>query len=117
MRTIPIACAALFFATVGAASSSVHAENEAADGAPSECVVYSEVSHRENRTLDVNLANTCSKAMACTVGWTVTCGKASNVTRAGAMLGGSAQKTWIASAESCTEDWAIDTTWSCKPTK
>jgi hypothetical protein len=114
MRTIPIACAALLvvLSTAGA-SPDVHA-----DSAPSgECVVYSELSHKESRTLDVRLANTCSKPMACNVAWTVTCGKAVNVVRNGAVLAGSADHSWIASAATCEDDWSIDTSWSCRPSR
>jgi len=110
MRTHAVACAALLVVSTGAATSPVHAE-------PPTCVVYSEVSHNDLQTLDVHLSNTCSKPMACSVGWTVRCGKAQSVTREGAVLGGTSEKTWVASAESCAEDWSIDTTWSCKPGK
>jgi hypothetical protein len=120
MRTIPIACAALLVALATAgASPDVHADIRPADSpSPSdsrECVVYSELSHKESRTLDVRLANTCAKPMACSVAWTVTCGKATTVTRNGAVLAGSADHSWVASAASCEDDWSIDTSWSCKP--
>ncbi len=118
MRPIPIACAALLVALATAgASPDVHADSNPADSPPSsgECVVYSELSHKESRTLDVRLANTCAKPMACSVAWTVTCGKAKVVTRNGAVLDGSADHSWVASAASCEDDWSIDTSWSCKP--
>jgi hypothetical protein len=111
MRTQPLVGAALACLAAAIASAPVHAESPERDG----CVVYSEVSHHEEQTLDVHLSNTCSKPMACSVGWTVKCGKASKVTHEGAVLGGSVEKTWVASAESCSEDWSIDTTWSCRP--
>jgi hypothetical protein len=124
MRTIPIACAALLVALATAgASPDVHADFEPADSpSPSptdsrECVVYSELSHRESRTLDVRLANTCAKPMTCSVAWTVTCGKAATVTRNGAVLAGAADRSWVASAASCEDDWSIDTSWSCKPSR
>jgi hypothetical protein len=118
MRTTPIACAALLvsFASIGA-SPDVHAGSEPSDTTSGECVVYSELSHKESRTLDVRLANTCAKAMACSVAWTVTCGKAKAVTREGATLAGSDEHSWVASAASCEDDWSIDTSWSCKPTR
>jgi hypothetical protein len=118
MHTTPIACAALLvlLATAGA-SPDVHADIQPADSPSGECVVYSELSHKESRTLDVRLANTCAKAMACSVAWTVTCGKAATVTRNGAVLAGSADHSWVASAASCEDDWSIDTSWSCKPSR
>jgi hypothetical protein len=118
MRTMPIACAALLvsLASTGA-SRFVHADSEPADAASGECVVYSELSHKDSRTLDVHLANTCAKAMACSVAWTVTCGRAKAVTREGATLAGSGERSWVASAASCEDDWSIDTSWSCRPSR
>ncbi|MGH7295710.1 MAG: hypothetical protein ACRELB_12280, partial [Polyangiaceae bacterium] len=71
--------------------------------------------HDDSHTLDVQLSNTCSKPMACNVSWTVKCGKAASVVRNGAVLGATAARSWTASAESCSEDWSIDTSWSCRP--
>lgn len=111
MRTMPIACAALLVAiATAAASPDVHAGTEA-------CVVYSEVPHPDSRTLDVHIANTCNKPFACSVAWTVTCGKATRVTRNVATLAGSAERSWVASAASCDSDWSIDTNWTCKPSR
>jgi hypothetical protein len=113
MRSIPIGCAALLVALATAgASPDVHADSDPPGGG---CVVYSELSHKDSRTLDVRLANTCAKPMTCSVAWTVTCGKAATVTRSGAVLAGSADRSWVASAASCEDDWSIDTSWSCKP--
>jgi gamma-glutamyl phosphate reductase len=109
MRTMPIAGAALVVALSTAATTpDVHAEN-------GNCIVYTELPHKDSQTLDVHLENTCSKSMACTVAWTVTCGKTASVTRKSAVLAGSAEQSWVASAASCDADWAIDSTWSCKP--
>src|SRR5271170_2757412 len=117
MRTMPIACAALLVSLASAgASPDVHAQTAPTDATSGECVVYSELSHKESRTLDVRLANTCKKAMACSVSWTVKCGKATAVTREGATLAGDDEHAWVASAASCEDDWSIDTSWSCKPT-
>lgn len=110
MRVFPVAGAVLFLV---ASAGAVHAETEAADPPSGNCVVYSEVSHSDSRTLDVRLENTCKRAMACNVGWTVTCGKSAKVTRNAAVLGGAADRTWTASAASCDDDWSIDTTWGC----
>jgi hypothetical protein len=118
MRTMPIACAAFVVAcATAAASPDVHAENEAADTPSDNCVVYSELSHKDSRSLDVHLSNTCAKVMACSVAWTVTCGKAASVTHNAASLAGLAEQSWVASAASCEDDWAIDTSWSCKPSR
>jgi hypothetical protein len=95
----------------------VHAQVEAAAPPQGSCVVYSEVSHRDSHTLDVHLENTCKKPFACTVDWTVRCGKGTSATHNAARLDGSAEKSWVASAASCDEDWSIDTSWGCKPTK
>ncbi len=116
MRTAPIACAALLvvLATAGAPPD-VHADSPPPDAPSGGCVVYSEMSHKESRTLDVRLANTCAKPMACSVAWTVTCGRTTTVTRNGAVLAGSADHAWVASAATCEDDWSIDTSWSCKP--
>ena len=75
----------------------------------------SEVSHNDSRSLDVKLASTCKKPMACAVDWTITCGKTSNVTHNAAVLAESAEHAWVASAATCKEDWSISTTWRCDP--
>ena len=91
----------------------VHAPVDAAES--TDCVVYSEVSHNDSRSLDVKLASTCKKPMACAVDWTITCGKTSNVTHNAAVLAESAEHAWVASAATCKEDWSISTTWRCDP--
>jgi hypothetical protein len=111
-----LACTALIFVTMASASSAASSEDSESNS-DGTCVVYSEISHPEAHTLDVHLANTCTRSMACNVAWTVTCGKSARVTQHGAVLGGTAEQTWVASAESCTDDWSIDTSWSCKPSK
>lgn len=118
MRTTPIACAMVLVSLASAgASRDLHAETQPQDSQSGECVVYSELSHKDSRTLDVRLSNTCAKPMACTLEWTVTCGKARAVTRNGAVLAGSGEQSWTASAASCEDDWAIDTSWSCRPSR
>jgi hypothetical protein len=118
MRTIPIACATVLVSLASAGSSpDVHAESQPADSQSGECVVYSELSHKDSRTLDVHLSNTCSKPMACNLEWTVTCGKAKAVTHNGAVLAGAAEQSWVASAADCEDDWSIDTSWRCKPSR
>jgi hypothetical protein len=113
MRTHALAGAALVLAIAGAMAPVAYAGAATTDT----CVVYSEVSHKDSQTLDVQLSNTCSKPMACSVGWTIKCGKTASVVRNGAVLDATGARSWVASAESCTEDWSIDTTWSCKPGK
>lgn len=110
MRILPIVSAALFVSGLVA----VHVPVGAAEPAEN-CMVYSEVSHNDSRSLDVKLASTCKKPMACSVDWTITCGKTSNVTHNTAVVGSDAEHDWTASAATCKEDWSISTTWRCDP--
>lgn len=110
MRILPIVSAALFVAGLSVA----HAPVFAAESTEA-CMVYSEVSHNDTRSLDVKLASTCKKPMKCSVDWTITCGKTSNVTHNTAIVGADAEHDWVASAATCKEDWSISTTWRCDP--
>jgi hypothetical protein len=118
MRIVALSSAAAVAFAVAGTSPELHANpSPAGAGADEHCVVYSEVSHDETRSLDVRLANTCAKPMSCNIAWTVTCGKTATVTRRGAVLAGSADQSWVASAASCEDDWSIDTTWGCRPSR
>ncbi len=115
MRNHALAGAALLFGL--AVDARPGAGDARADGgsARDTCVVYSETSHEDTRSLDVHLANTCSKPSACRVSWTVVCGKARRLVQNSAVLGGNTERVWVASAAPCpeSEDWSIDTSWGC----
>ncbi len=109
MRIRLVGCAALLVAGMGF----VPPQAAAAEGTT--CMVYSEVSHDESRSLDVKLVNDCDRTMACSVDWTVTCAKSSKLTHNEAVLESRGEHGWNASAASCKDDWSISTTWHCNP--
>jgi hypothetical protein len=105
MRATPLAIA-------GAALFVCFATSAAAD---SNCVSYDETAHASSRSLDMHLANGCARSMACAVKWTVKCGKTSRAGSASAVLASLAERTFVATAGECDDDWVIETNWSCNP--
>jgi hypothetical protein len=108
MRTSAFACAAILLFAAGAAS---------ADGTAASCMEYREVPHPDQKQHELHLSNTCSKPMSCGVSWTVTCGKKVTTTQKAAAIGASGEASWVASAASCDDDWSIDTSWTCRPSR
>ena len=112
MRPLLVALACALVGVAGATAPPV-----AASDAPAECVEYHEVSHPESHTYDLRLTNDCTRARSCAVSWTVTCGKTTKAEHAAALLAASEDRTWVASAQGCEDDWAIDAKWRCAPAR